>query len=353
MYTFLLILAAILLYLAIAIRLSRTQRPRRAHVSFGTRGKNLSPAVGRELTVSTWNLGYAGLGADSDFVADRGKHLFPPSRAATRRNLDGILAMASELKSDIAFYQEVSDASPLSFWAPLDRRLRHLHSDKLYLFQRDIATRLLVWPLRICHGLVMATSIRPQAVETIPLPLEPAPTMGLIRRQYALQLARLSGSGGQAGWSVINLHLSAFDEGNLRQDQLRAAINLAAAEYAMGRHVVMGGDWNLALVARELSSAEEAHALFWLRPFPREILPEGWRIATPAESPTVRTNHQPYVAGVNPTATIDGFLVSPNVEIVSVAARNTGFLMSDHQPVLARFRSRGNTPETSSTAIST
>jgi hypothetical protein len=37
---------------------------------------------------------------------------------------------------------------------------------------------------------------------------------------------------------------------------------------------------------------------------------------------------------------IDGFYVSPNVEIVSVQTTDTGFQNTDHMPVLAAFRAR-------------
>ena len=40
--------------------------------------------AGETLNLMIWNLGYAGLGRESDFVADGGTSYFPPSRAAVR-----------------------------------------------------------------------------------------------------------------------------------------------------------------------------------------------------------------------------------------------------------------------------
>ena len=54
--------------------------------------------------------------------------------------------------------------------------------------------------------------------------------------------------------------------------------------------------------------------------------------------PSVRTNHQPYVPRENYTTTIDGFIVSPNVAIESLAGVDLGFENTDHQPVRARVR---------------
>jgi hypothetical protein len=46
-------------------------------------------------------------------------------------------------------------------------------------------------------------------------------------------------------------------------------------------------------------------------------------------SPTNRTLEQPYRAGVNYTSVLDGFLVSPNIEVVDVTTIDLG-AHSDH-----------------------
>jgi hypothetical protein len=80
--------------------------------------------------------------------------------------------------------------------------------------------------------------------------------------------------------------------------------------------------------------------LFWLFPFPQDALPEGWRIAADATIPSVRTNHQPYVPGENYVTTIDGYIVSPNVDVVDVHGYDLGFEHTDHQPVSLRVQAR-------------
>lgn len=327
----------VVVYALTVIYLSRTQRPIHKSIPLVDVPSGLKPTVNDVLTISTWNLGYAGLGADSDFIADGGKSLFPPSWSSTRRNLREILKQASKLDSDISLYQEVSDSSPMSFWAPLDAKIRSLHIDRLYLFQRDVATKWLFWPLRIHHGLVVASKIRVTSAETVPLPADPEHIMGLISRLYALQIIRIAETEDGPGWTIIHLHLSAFDNDGLRETQLRMALTVAEKEYEANQRVIMGGDWNLALVEQRPTSPEDAEILFWLRPFPTELLPKGWLIVAPHEMPTVRTDHKPYVAGENPTSIIDGFVISPNVRSLSVSVVDTGFRMSDHQPVIAQF----------------
>ena len=51
------------------------------------------PIAGETLDLLTWNLGYGGLGAGSDFIADGGKNALPPSRRAVQENVAGIEAL--------------------------------------------------------------------------------------------------------------------------------------------------------------------------------------------------------------------------------------------------------------------
>jgi endonuclease/exonuclease/phosphatase family metal-dependent hydrolase len=63
----------------------------------------------------------------------------------------------------------------------------------------------------------------------------------------------------------------------------------------------------------------------------------GWSILADAARPTIRAKDGPYAPGVTATAIIDGFLVSPEVRVVSLETLDTGFAHTDHQPVAAEF----------------
>ena len=39
------------------------------------------------ITIMTWNLGYGGLGEESNFIADGGKSILPPSKAIVSKNM--------------------------------------------------------------------------------------------------------------------------------------------------------------------------------------------------------------------------------------------------------------------------
>lgn len=293
-----------------------------------------APEAGEALTVMTWNLGYGGLGAGSDFVADGGEHYFPPSGDAVRANVDGIAAtLAREVPNvDVILTQEIARGGPVNYWVDLKKRVDWELRDRSRAFFADFKTRLMPWPLRMTHGQAIFSQFALRDLEVVPLPAEDSAIFG-VKRRYAA-LASRSGD-----WTFVSVHLAAFDENaTVRTEQLRELLVWAQREYEAGRHVVIGGDFNLRLVETNFPNTTEERFLFWVYPFPQDALPQGWRIGADATTPSVRTNERPYRAGENYTTVIDGFIVSPNVAVESVRGVDLGFAHADHQPVIARFR---------------
>ena len=70
------------------------------------------------------------------------------------------------------------------------------------------------------------------------------------------------------------------------------------------------------------------------------MLPDGWHFAYDTATPTCRLDNQPYDAESDATQhyVIDGFILSPNVELTGVQTQDDGFRFSDHNPVLLNIR---------------
>lgn len=291
---------------------------------------------GETLDILIWNVGYGGLGAGSDFVADGGTHMFPPSRRAVRDNVAGIESfLISQGDADVVVMQEVARAGPVNYWIDVRARVEHALRDRDNTFFADFKTRLMPWPLRMVHGQALYSRVAVDEASVVALPAEDSGIFG-VRRRYASPFVRLSGN---AEWTIASVHLAAFDEdATVRTLQLRELMAWAQREYESGRRVVIGGDWNFQIAETDFPHATDERFLFWLFPFPQDTLPPGWRIGADAEIASVRTNHQAYVPGENYTTTIDGFIVSPNVAIESVHGFDLGFQHTDHQPVRIRVR---------------
>lgn len=296
--------------------------------------------AGDTLDLLDWNIGYGGLGAGSDFIADGGTHALPPSRRAVRDNAAAIERfLASQQDVDVVLIEELARGGPVNYWVDVKAHVDRALSGRERVFFADFKTRLMPWPLRMEHGQGVYSRRAVDSVGVVPLPAEDAGVFG-VRRRYASVVARLPIEGG-GGWTIASVHLAAFDaDAIVRTRQLRELLAWAEGEYRSGRHVVLGGDWNFRLAETNFPHTTDRRFLFWLFPFPQDALPEGWRIAADASIPSVRTNHKPYVAGENYVTTIDGFIVSPNVEVESVSGFDLGFQHSDHQPVRVRVRAR-------------
>ena len=67
-------------------------------------------------------------------------------------------------------------------------------------------------------------------------------------------------------------------------------------------------------------------------------MPKDWKWAYDKTVPTCRSVADTLDYGVTPVSLIDFYLVSPNIEIVSVEGKNLKFEHSDHNPVLMTLR---------------
>jgi len=336
-WVLLLLLALLVIYLLVVVLVSRN-RPPGDRIRVVNRPQDLRKKLGQTVKITTWNIGYAGLGRGSDFVMDGGKSWFPPSRRAVKNNLDAICALMGASPAELFLLQEVSDKSPLSFWLPVRQRIIDNFPRFLALFRPDISTWGLPWPIKITHGTMTLCPASPVSRQIVKLPVEPTFLAGIIRRNYALMVTRFEVEGNADRWVIINLHLAAFDhKGATRQKQLEAVFAFAEKEYEKGNFVVLGGDWNMELIKTGFPHKTDLKHLFWLIDLPKQKLPPGWKIVCDPDVPSVRTNYQPYVQGENFTAIIDGFITSPNVTVNSVATCDTGFEHSDHMPVSASF----------------
>ncbi|MEM9724233.1 MAG: endonuclease/exonuclease/phosphatase family protein, partial [Pseudomonadota bacterium] len=245
--------------------------------------------------------------------------------------------------------QEVAKPGPMTLWRDLlgavdgasPRAERWFHAD------------LRAWtppPLRVVHGLATLSQLTAASATATRLPTDGRALLRLggalgLRRRYAvleLDLPFEDGAGGglATGWTVINLHLSAFDaDARLRAAQVNALFDRAEAAHAAGRAVVLGGDWNLALTETAFpQGAAPTRCGEWLRPFPAALAPDGWSLVYDSATATVRAANQPYVEGENMRAVIDGFVVSPNVAVERCETVDLFFEASDHNPVRGRFR---------------
>ena len=330
----LLVVATVIVFLA-----NRWKSPRFGSIALV--GTAEPRAAGDSLRIVTWNVGYGSLGAGADFVADGGTSI----RALDRRSIvtaaHAVGKTLAHLDTDLVLLQEMAGAGFATRGVDVTAGvLRPLNGYRTASWE-DFATTLLPPPLRISHGMMTLARVAAPQCTAHPLPQEPGFRLGMLKKHYGALVTRIPLADGRE-WTIMNIHLSAFDDGGaVRARQVAAVLKMAQAEYRRGAHVVVGGDWNMRLTATSFPHETETKYLSWIHDFPRETVPEGWAFGLDPSVPSVRTLHRPYEAGVNYVTIVDGFLVSPNVAIERVETTDLGFRHTDHHPVLASLRMSG------------
>ena len=296
-----------------------------------------SPPANEPFYVMVWNIGYAGLGEESDFKADGGEMLRPPGKDVVKKNLAGIEGVLRQTQPDVVLMQELAGPGFLTMGVDVLGGVKAALPDDSMFFSSDIHTKMFPGFLSLKHGLGTFLRVAHGPTQIVRITEEPGTIMGFIKRRYHVQVTELDVSG--QPWVLINVHLSAFDEGaNTRMTQVREVLDLADSYYKQGKAVAVGGDWNMRLTPTDFPYTADESAQFWIHDFPWDELGDGWKLAVDPSVPSVRTNEQTYKAGVNYTTIIDGLLVSPNVVVESAKGVDLGFKYTDHQPVIFSLR---------------
>ena len=296
----------------------------------------LQAAVGETLTLFTWNIGYGGLGAASDFFMDGGEMVDPPSQQAVEQNMEGILSFMAQQQADAWLLQEVDfDSARTDGMDQLAAVQDKLGGSSAFAYNYKCPFVPIPLPPvgRIESGLV--TQSRLQLAETAERVSLPSPFSWPIRAaqiKRCLLVTRLPLQNSDKELVLINLHLEAYDDGEGKKAQTELMLQVLQEEYAKGNYVIAGGDFNQtfpgALDVYPITDTEN-----WvpgtLEP---DILPQGWRFAYDTAAPTCRALDAP-LSETTQTFVIDGFIVSPNVSVSSVTTQDLGFAHSDHNPV--------------------
>lgn len=296
-----------------------------------------------EYTLLSWNVGYCALGKESEFFMDGGKEVRPDSESVIRKNFDGILGVLRQEDPDFLLLQEVDSDSKRSYYLDEVSGLR----DALKLpsaYALNYKCNYVPYPLpplgKVNSGLLSFSRYGVSEATRISLPCPFSWPTSVANLKRCLLVTRIPLEGREEELVLVNLHLEAYDDGEGKKEQTKQLLTFLSQEYEKGNYVVAGGDWNQVFPGT-LENFPNTHAELWT-PGVLEALPEGWSYAYDADGRTCRLLNQPYEpsdAKGTQYYVIDGFLVSPNVEIAEVSTlTDLDFEFSDHNPVRLRIR---------------
>ena len=301
------------------------------------------------LDLLSWNIGYAGLGAESDFFMDGGENARSADKGTVQRYLKAIQALVSSPEYGIVILQEVDTDSDRTYninqaealaggtsYHALNFSCPYVPNPNTY-FYNAIG--------KVNSGLLTISSYRVQNAERISLPCPFTWPLRIANLKRCLLVTYLPIEGSDKSLVLVNLHLEAYDSGEGKIAQTRQLREFIESEYKKGNYVIAGGDFNQ-VFPHSLEQYPIQTTIWEPGVLELDMLPAdaGWQYVWDASTPTCRLLNQPY----DPSDTvntqhyvIDGYIISPNVQLVQVKTLDLGFENSDHNPVSLRVVLRG------------
>ncbi|MCD8232020.1 MAG: endonuclease [Clostridiales bacterium] len=296
-----------------------------------------SLAVGDTCTILTYNTGYAALSCEEDFFMDGGTKVRPDSEEVVEDNLAGIASILEREDADVYFLQEVDRNA---------RRSYHIDEMEYYeeflglsgIYACNFKCDFVPYPVppigQVEAGLVTLTDYTVSTASRISLPESfswPIKTCNLKRCMLEV---RIPIEGSEKELVLINFHLEAYDSGEGKLTQSRMLAEKLQEEYEKGNYVIAGGDFNQTFEG--IDTYPILNTDNWM---PGEIgeddIPEGFSFAVSDNVPTCRLLNAPYSGNYEESQVyvLDGYIVSDNLEVLSIENIDTEFQYSDHQPV--------------------
>lgn len=296
------------------------------------------PALGERLTILSQNTGYAGLGKDADFFMDGGKDVAPTGeQELTNRN--GLIQQLQAQDADIYFLQEVDTNSgrtggvdQAAYYQSLMDRYTSAHALN---YSCDFVP--FPWPPigKVHSGVQTLSRFGVEKAERVALPCPFSWPVSAANLKRCLLVSYVPLENSDKQLVLVNLHLEAYDDGEGKAAQTEMLLDVLTGEYEKGNYVVAGGDFNQTFPGALEAFPMQDPSLWTPGVLEEDILPNGWQFACDLDTPSCRLlNHplDPDPAG-NQFYVIDGFILSPNVQLDSVETLDRQFEFTDHNPV--------------------
>lgn len=325
--------------------------------------------AGNELTTEknysalTYNIGFGAYTPDFSFFMDGGKSSWAKSKDSVKETIKGAGELVASRDPDFALVQEIDlDAT------------RSYHVNEYSILKENIPAYNCVFAQNYDSAFLFYPFTQPHGKSKAGLALfSKYPITGSMRRSFPIStsftkffdldrcysISRVPVDNGKE-LVIFELHMSAYGNSDaIREGQIRMLSEDMQKEYEAGNYVICGGDFNHDLKAADTQSkasdasnntqtdsGDSAEPESWAYPFPRSELPEHFSFCLDQLSEDEKNNlwnsarnaDMEYVPGETYTVTLDGFIISDNVECTKYENVNTGYSYSDHDPVYMEFQ---------------
>ena len=317
-------------------------------------------SLNQDYSIVTYNIGFGAYSRDFSFFLDtgyskegiyqKGKRSTAKSKEEVLKNISGSIDIVNNLNVDFMFFQEVYVNSTRSYKVNQLSMIESKFVNYSSVFGSNAHSAYLFYPLHDPHGIMDAgiatfSKYKTNSVTRKQLPI----TNHIISRLFDLDrcfmVSRLPIKASEKELVLINIHMSAYDEGGVfRKQHMDLIQEYLKNEYDKGNYVILGGDFNHDIAGTINKFPTKQEIPEWVSSLSENDLTEGYYIAASADTPTCRSCEIPYEKDVNYFVTIDGFIVSNNIELIYIENINelnnqdVAFMYSDHTPVYFKFK---------------
>ena len=314
--------------------------------------------LNEEYTITTYNIGFGAYNHEFSFFLDSGEMLDGTKTKGTGSkgetvevttfNTVNAINTVSNVNPDFMLFQEVDVKATRSHKVNQYEKMTEKFTDFNSIYISNFHSGYLFYPIFNPHGksesgIVTLSNKKIDTVIRHKLQIDESFPTKFFDLDRCFSASYLPIEGSSKYLVLVNVHLSAYDEGGIyRAKQWKQLNDFFKEEIDKGNYIVCGGDFN-----HDISNDPTFEGFPNMQKKPewvytlndRDLLANsGLKFATSTNAPTCRSTDIPYTKGVNYTVVIDGFITSRNVEVVHVETIDVDFLYSDHNPVMLKFR---------------
>ena len=280
---------------------------------------------------------------DYSFFMDGGEHSRALSKDAVINNTKGAIETIKEKNPDLVLWQEVDTDGTRSYHINQKNLISESFKDFDSVFAENYDSPYFLYPFHEPIGAnksgiltLSRFSIDSGVRKGLPVENSLAKYFDL-DRAYSVSVIKTSDG---KELVLYNVHLSAYTtDGTISEDQLKILSADMQKEYNKGNYIIAAGDFNKDMLGDSSKYFKRPAGEYnWAVPFNESLLPDGITSHSGSNSPTCRNADSAFKGdGTDFVLSVDGVLVSDNVEVLSCETVYTSFAYSDHNPVYMEF----------------
>lgn len=308
-------------------------------------------ATNEEFSILTWNIGYGALGNNADFFMDGGTMVYTADAQRVERNMATIAGEVARIAPDVAIFQEVDIDSDRSWHINQTHMLADAvratqpHSSAFATNYKTLLVPMGIPPYgKVDSGLLTFSAFQPTSASRIALPGSYSWPISTAQLKRCELVTRIPVEDSAHELVLINEHPDAYTDEEHHAAQIAAIRETLEEEAAKGNWVIAGGDWNHTFSTVDTTNYPLLDENNWAAGYlDQQDFGQDWQLVMDSAYPTCRLLDHPLVNETgDPMEEIvqyymlDGFIVSSNVEVVSIETQDLGFVASDHNPVVMK-----------------